>query len=408
MRSRQVAWCIGVVGLLSACSGKYEVGHNTPDSAGNGGAPSYAGAGDVFTAGAPNAKGGSPSYAGAGDVFTAGAPNAKGGSPSYAGAFSQGGSGEAGGGNTVTPISFCGTQFPPTVDGTLHKSAVVVLNRVRQFVAGSDAANAPDPIDTTSPLRTQAAHYATQLLDYYGTGAGSQSAPGMTRFVETWLPGTHAAETWSAFFRTSTLTQLMTSPIALKGGSGVLTDLAVLGLPDSNGNGGITMRGAFLSKHLLCRAVADAPANIAALGPQPPNVTRREQLQSTVIAPTCRACHALSDDLGFSLEHFDRVGAISDIDHGKPVDSSGVFTTPSGSRLEFSDASDLASQLAQNCDVAICLTRQLLSDARAASNLPPLADDSEVVSRLAYEFGKTTGRLRELVTLIAESDALQQ
>jgi hypothetical protein len=55
----------------------------------------------------------------------------------------------------------------------------------------------------------------------------------------------------------------------------------------------------------------------------------RERLQDHRRDPTCAACHAQMDPLGFALDHFDAVGKWRTVDSGTPVDASG--TLPDGS-----------------------------------------------------------------------------
>ena len=388
------AGCAGVVGLLSACSGKYyEVGQSDAGSAGelnNGTAGAGNGVGGRAdnTSGAPNVAG-APSVAGAPDVAgTSGAPDM----------------GTAG---TPSVASYCGVQFSTLPSDVLPPKQV--FEAVRQFVAGDDL-NAPSPMvaGTKAELPAIAGKYALQLLDYYAAPP-PHSAPGIRRFVTAWLPGTPDAETWAPFFTNNTLQELMSSDAALPRGAGVLTDQAVLGKLSAFGTG-ITERGAYLSEHLLCRRVPESPPNIPALEAQKPGQTRRERLESAIAPPACAACHRLADPLGFALEHFDHVGAFQTIDNGQPIDSSGVFTTAGQEPLMFSSVNDLGPQLANTCEAVMCLTGQLLDDARSAAHLAPLQGDArtEAAAKIGSAFAQQGSSLPELVRLVAENMALFQ
>jgi hypothetical protein len=69
-------------------------------------------------------------------------------------------------------------------------------------------------------------------------------------------------------------------------------------------------------------------------------LSMREQMQAHRANPTCAACHARMDPIGFALENYDAVGRWRAMDAGAPIDASGrlpdgtVFEGPAGlSRL---------------------------------------------------------------------------
>ena len=99
------------------------------------------------------------------------------------------------------------------------------------------------------------------------------------------------------------------------------------------------VRGKWLLENLLGSPPPPPPPDIPALvendeGGAPATVrARMEQHRSN---PTCAACHAKMDPLGFALENFDAVGQwrSTDAEAGAPIDASGTlpdgtpFTTP--------------------------------------------------------------------------------
>jgi hypothetical protein len=385
-----------LVGLLSACSGKYyEVGSEAAGAAGavNNGNAGAAGTGPIIGVG------------GRADN-TAGASNVA-GAPSAAGAAGAPDTGVAGASSLLT--SYCGVQFPIVPPELPTLPPTQAFEAVRLFVAGDDV-NAPGPVAAGggAQLPEIAGQYALQLLDYYAAPP-PHSAPGMRRFVDSYLPGTPNTNTWAPFFTNNTLPGLMTSDAVLPKGAGIFTDQAVLGNISSFGTG-ITKRGAYISGHFLCRALPDPPPNIPALEAQKPGQTRRERLEAARAAPACATCHQLADAIGFSLEHFDYVGAYSTVDNGQAIDSSGVYITASQQPLMFSAVNDLAQQLASSCEAVMCITQQLLDDARQAANLKPLQGDvrSQAVARIAQGFAQQGSSLPELVRLVAENMALSQ
>jgi hypothetical protein len=55
------------------------------------------------------------------------------------------------------------------------------------------------------------------------------------------------------------------------------------------------------------------------------SVSLREQLEKHRSNPTCAACHARMDPLGFALEHFDAIGQWRQSDGNFEIDSGGVL-----------------------------------------------------------------------------------
>ncbi|HVY25860.1 MAG TPA: DUF1588 domain-containing protein [Polyangiaceae bacterium] len=84
------------------------------------------------------------------------------------------------------------------------------------------------------------------------------------------------------------------------------------------------------------------------------NLTDRERLARHIADPVCNACHSIIDPLGLALEHFDATGSYRALDAGKPVDSSGSYTTAySGEQFTFQGMEDLGPQLAQSCQARL-------------------------------------------------------
>jgi hypothetical protein len=265
-----------------------------------------------------------------------------------------------------------------------------------------DAKAAPIPVGLpVTPTRGLAGSLADRTLD----SLKGAPAPGLTRFVAAWWPGTPNAGAWATLFGdpTATLTDLLTTNSVMNPGSGVLTDPAVLT------HAGIPARGVFVDEHLRCLQVPAPPPNVPPLPPAQPGQTRREVLEQAVAQPVCATCHSLINPIGFSLDNYDTVGMFNKLDNGSPIDSSGTLQATNGNdnNITFSDVNDLGAQLAGQCGVSACVTQQLLADAETSANLPESGSaDPVAVEQIA--FAATSGRLRDLIHAVVESDTFMR
>jgi mono/diheme cytochrome c family protein len=85
-------------------------------------------------------------------------------------------------------------------------------------------------------------------------------------------------------------------------------------------------RGKWILENLLGAPVPQPPPGVetnlaAAPGTAPTSV--RQRLEQHRASPTCAACHAVMDPVGFSLENFDLIGEYRDADGGVPVNATG-------------------------------------------------------------------------------------
>jgi mono/diheme cytochrome c family protein len=92
------------------------------------------------------------------------------------------------------------------------------------------------------------------------------------------------------------------------------------------------LRGKWLLENILGTPPPPPPPDVPALkekGDDGRPKSVRERLEDHRRNPTCAACHAQMDPLGFALDHFDAVGKWRDADEGTAVDAAG--TLPDGS-----------------------------------------------------------------------------
>jgi mono/diheme cytochrome c family protein len=101
------------------------------------------------------------------------------------------------------------------------------------------------------------------------------------------------------------------------------------------------LRGAFILKHIQGVPPATPPPDVPTLDEKDIGTTKaltvREMIAKHRASPTCAACHAVMDPLGFALENFDATGRWRDRDRyaGTVIDASGVL--PDGTAINGPD-----------------------------------------------------------------------
>jgi hypothetical protein len=130
------------------------------------------------------------------------------------------------------------------------------------------------------------------------------------------------------------------------------------------------LRGTWILSTLLGTPVPAPPPNVPALesaggSKQKGALSLRQKLELHRADATCASCHNVIDPIGFSLEHFDRVGRWRDVDEkGRPIDASG--RTAGGQA--FQDLNGFKSLLlARKRDFARQMTSKLLGYALGRS-----------------------------------------
>jgi len=94
----------------------------------------------------------------------------------------------------------------------------------------------------------------------------------------------------------------------------------------------VVQRGKWVLENLLGTPPPPPPADVPELKAAPHGkvVSMREQMQAHRANPTCAACHARMDPIGFALENYDGVGRWRDEDAGAPIDASGKLPDGTG------------------------------------------------------------------------------
>lgn len=162
------------------------------------------------------------------------------------------------------------------------------------------------------------------------------------------------------------------------------------------------LRGAWVLTTLMGTPVPAPPANIppleaaSAKGKKSGGLSLRDKLEIHRADATCASCHNVIDPIGFSLEHFDRIGRWRDVDEKqKPIDASGI--TASGQAFKDLNAFK-AILLTRKRDFARQMTSKLLGYSLGRSLVD--RDDgtiAQIVDRLEANDFKAQTLLREVI-----------
>jgi cytochrome c551/c552 len=165
-------------------------------------------------------------------------------------------------------------------------------------------------------------------------------------------------------------------------------------------------RGKWILENLLGAPVPQPPPGVetnlaesTAPGATPTSV--RQRLEQHRANPSCAACHAVMDPVGFSLEHFDLIGKWRDADGGVAVNATGKLAD--GTALD-GPASLRKALLDRGDAVAATATEKLLTYAlgRRVEYF-----DMPAVRAVVHDAVRTDYRFSSLVTGIVRSTPFQ-
>jgi hypothetical protein len=164
------------------------------------------------------------------------------------------------------------------------------------------------------------------------------------------------------------------------------------------------LRGAWVLEKLMGTPPPVPPPDVEDLAENEegkPATTVRERLEQHRQNPTCNACHAIMDPLGFALENFDATGRWRDIDRfaGTSIDASGVL--PDGQAVN--GPADLRAALLQRPELfARAFTEKLLTYGLGRSLT---AQDMPTVRAIVHDAAGADYRFAALVTGVVQSRA---
>lgn len=140
---------------------------------------------------------------------------------------------------------------------------------------------------------------------------------------------------------------------------GLLTQASILTVTSNPTRTSPVKRGKWVLEQLLGTPPPPPPANVPELEADGRQLTGtlREQMEQHRENPSCAACHATMDPLGFAFENYDAIGAWRDKDGDDDIDASGEL--PGGHK--FSGPADLKQILLnRKGDFAKCLAGKML------------------------------------------------
>jgi hypothetical protein len=150
--------------------------------------------------------------------------------------------------------------------------------------------------------------------------------------------------------------QLTLGPDA--GRAGILGQAAVLAANSQPDRTSPTRRGVFILQNFLCQTPPPPPDGVLTTVPTDPNLTTRQRLGQHLASPSCAACHAMIDPLGFALEHLDSIGQFRATEVGLPIDATGALDG-----VAFDGGAQFAAVLRQNPRAMTCMMSNFYRDA---------------------------------------------
>ena len=190
-------------------------------------------------------------------------------------------------------------------------------------------------------------------------------------------------------------------PAGVRGG--VLTMASVLTVTSYPTRTSPVIRGKWVLENLLGAPPPPPPPDVpplqeAAIGK---TMSMRQQIEQHRANPSCAACHAKMDPIGFALENYDAVGRWRTKEGGFEIDAAGKM--PSGER--FRNASELKRLLRAHPDeFLLCFTEKLLTYALGRG---VERNDKPLLRAMVRDAGRDNYKFSSIVLAIAGSAPFQ-
>ena len=154
-------------------------------------------------------------------------------------------------------------------------------------------------------------------------------------------------------------------------------------------------RGVLVVRSMLGRVLNPPPMAFTPLAASAhPTFTTRERVAFQTKSAACAGCHGLINPIGFTFEGYDALGRVRKKDSLKTVDSSGYYVPPSGSKVTFKDAGDLATYLASGDESHAAFVEKLF---QSMVRQPARAYGSGTIHFLQLYFEKSGLDVRKLM-----------
>jgi len=194
-------------------------------------------------------------------------------------------------------------------------------------------------------------------------------------------------------------------PLAGTPRRGVLTHASVLTLTSHPTRTSPVKRGEWVLDILLDSPPPPPPPNVPSLESQtalPDDAPLRDRLEAHRSDPSCSACHALMDGIGYAFEHFDAIGRWRDRDGRSPIDPRGALA----SGETFATPAELAH-------VLLTTRREAFLDSFAARLLTYALGrgldyyDKPTVSRITADAAEHESRPHQFIHAVVRSKPFQ-
>jgi hypothetical protein len=179
---------------------------------------------------------------------------------------------------------------------------------------------------------------------------------------------------------------------------GLLTQAGVLTATSLSTRTSAVRRGKFVLTALLCSAPPPPPPNVPPLSTTPGAGSQRQRLEQATAGGVCVSCHGVINPLGFSMEHFDGIGAFRTRDDGFDIDSSGAL--PDG--RTFADVRGMSSLLKSDPKLTRCVAQNVLTFALGRAATPDEA------CPLGGQLDAQGAHLSDLIAAVATSPQFTQ
>ncbi|MES1178251.1 MAG: DUF1588 domain-containing protein [Myxococcales bacterium] len=183
------------------------------------------------------------------------------------------------------------------------------------------------------------------------------------------------------------------------GRAGILGQAAVLAGHSQPDHNSPTRRGVFISGTFLCLTPPQPPDGVITILPVDPSLTARQLMEKHRNSPSCNACHALFDPLGFGLEHFDSIGKYRATEGGLAIDSTGTLDG-----VAFDGAAQLGAAFRQSTRARSCMVSNFY---RSANGVEDATADSAQIDALTQTLVAKNYVWRDLIADFVVSDAFR-